>query len=94
MTTLDARANNAWHAMIAEQEREHPDSWMGFSHERDAWEDGWQTGHDAASADEVGISDSVIWVASAAYNNAGAVSHPAAMEIALLSALTYMRGER
>ena len=93
MTTLDARANNAYHAMVAEQENSEM-GWMGFSHQRDAWEDGWQTGHDAASADEVGVSDSVIWVAAAAYNNAGAVSHPAAMEIALLAALAYMRGER
>ena len=50
MTTLNAKANNAYHELIAEYEKEHPDSvWLGFSHQRDAYEQGWEDGHEAAT---------------------------------------------
>lgn len=53
MTTLNAKANNAFHELITEYEREHPGQvWAGFDHERDAFEEGWANGFGAA-ADEM-----------------------------------------
>ena len=52
MTTLNAKANNAYRELRSEYVREHPDGlWPGYSHERDAFEDGWETGYKAAAAE-------------------------------------------
>lgn len=52
MTTLNARANQAYHAVGEKWNREHPDwEWMGFDHQRDAFEEGWETGYKAARAE-------------------------------------------
>jgi len=52
MTTLNAKANNAFHELIAEYERANPDQvWAGFDHERDAFEEGWENGFGAATAE-------------------------------------------
>lgn len=49
MTTVNAKANTAYHDLITEYEREHPDGvWAGFSHQRDAFEEGWELGYEAA----------------------------------------------
>lgn len=49
MTTLNAKANAAYHELIAVIERENPgDVWAGFEHERDAFETGWEAGYEAA----------------------------------------------
>lgn len=47
MTTLNARANQAYHAIIEEA----GENWMGFSHQRDAFEEGWATGYKAKTAE-------------------------------------------
>lgn len=50
MTTLNAKANAAYHAMVEQVERDNPgDVWAGFEHEREAYEQGWEDGHEAAS---------------------------------------------
>lgn len=49
MTTLNSRANAAYNALIENWNREHPDwEWMGFDHQRDAYETGWEDGYKAA----------------------------------------------
>lgn len=48
MTTLNAKANNAYHELIAGYEREHPDGVFSFDHQRDAFETGFETGYEAA----------------------------------------------
>jgi hypothetical protein len=49
VTTLNAKANAAYHELIAETLRENPgDVWVGFEHEREAFETGWEAGHEAA----------------------------------------------
>lgn len=47
MTTLNARANQAYHALVEEA----GEDWMGFDHQRDAFEEGWETGYKAAAED-------------------------------------------
>ena len=53
MTTLNARANQAWRDMEAELEQD--DCVPNFVSEQDAWEDGWETGHKAAAEDMAGL---------------------------------------
>lgn len=51
MTTLNAMANNAYHALVAETERENPgDVWAGFENERDAFEAGYEAALQAQPA--------------------------------------------
>lgn len=47
MTTSNARANQAYHALVDEA----GENWMGFSHQRDAFEEGWEIGYKARTAD-------------------------------------------
>ena len=49
MTTLNARASQAYEAMEAELAQDDCAVW--FTSERDAFEDGWETGYKAAGAD-------------------------------------------
>lgn len=48
MTTLNARANQAYHAVVEEA----GENWMGFSHQRAAFEEGWEIGYKTGQADE------------------------------------------
>jgi hypothetical protein len=48
MTTLNARATEAWNATEAESE-------FGFESDEDAFEDGWEKGFQAAADDMQGI---------------------------------------
>lgn len=58
MTTLNARANSAYWDLIKDWNREHPDwEWMGFDHQRDAFETGWETGYKAALDDHFPLVD-------------------------------------
>lgn len=45
---LTKLANDAHHAMVAEAETD--GGWYGFSHARDAWQDGFETGYRARAA--------------------------------------------
>ena len=47
MTTLNARANQAYHALVEES----GEDWHGFDHQRDAFEEGWATGYKTAEVD-------------------------------------------
>lgn len=47
MTTLNARANQAYHALVEES----GEDWPGFDHQRDAFEEGWATGYKTAEVD-------------------------------------------
>lgn len=53
MSTINAKANNAYNELAAEYEREHPDEvWTGFNSEKDAFEAGFEAAlreQDAAS---------------------------------------------
>jgi hypothetical protein len=50
---LDARANQAYNAVIDQWNREHPDwPWMGYDHQRDAFERGWVLGYRARRSDQ------------------------------------------
>lgn len=82
MTTLNARANQAWRDMEAELERE--DYVPNFTSEQDAWEEGWETGYKTRSAafpTEVQIAEVVCQI----FINGGAArthAQEAASEIA------------
>lgn len=56
MSTLNARANHAYH----EATEEH-----GFDHQRDAFEEGWETGYKTAEAESVERSQAFGGVAQA-----------------------------
>lgn len=45
MTTLNARANQAFHDLVEKS----GEDWHGFDHQRDAFEEGWETGYKAAA---------------------------------------------
>lgn len=49
MTTLNARANQAWQDM--EDELNEDDCVPNFVSEQDAWEEGWETGYKTARAE-------------------------------------------
>jgi hypothetical protein len=52
MTTLNAKAGNAYDAMIAHYESEHPgEVWHGFDNDRGAFEAGWEDGYHKAVSD-------------------------------------------
>lgn len=61
MTTLNARAHQAYVDLIDEDEREHPGStWTGFEHQQDAFEEGWEAGYKAALADTTALGATVV----------------------------------
>ena len=56
MTTLNARANTAYYALIAGYERENPDHlWPGFDDDRHAFEEGWEKGYQARGVDVLNV---------------------------------------
>jgi hypothetical protein len=56
VTTLNARANNAYNELIDEYERANPDhQWPGFDDEVHAFEEGWEKGFQAATEDMSGL---------------------------------------
>jgi hypothetical protein len=48
MTTLNARANQAYHDLISKYESDNTDhQWPGFDDDPHAFEEGWETGYKA-----------------------------------------------
>jgi hypothetical protein len=60
MTTLNARANQAYHDLIAKYESENTDhQWPGFDDDPHAFEEGWEIGYKAACAEQDNRLDKV-----------------------------------